>query len=91
VSFQVTINPAQIRFTVQQGETILAAALRAGIDFPNRCRQGICTSCVCKLQSGQVHYQAPQPLSEQDKQQFAYCCLAYADTDLVLHHPFIRG
>lgn len=92
MSFKVTIMPAQLSFAVPQGETILAAALRNGIDFPNRCRQGVCTSCVCKLKSGVVSYNEPQPLTELDKQQqFTYCCLAYPTTDLVLHHPFIRG
>jgi ferredoxin len=92
VSYLVTIIPAQLSFSVQQDETILAAALRSGIDFPHRCRQGVCTSCVCKLKSGEVRYNEPQPLTELDKQQqFTYCCLAYPNTDLVLHHPFIRG
>ncbi|PKM17165.1 MAG: ferredoxin [Gammaproteobacteria bacterium HGW-Gammaproteobacteria-15] len=92
MSYLVTIIPAQLSFAVQQDETILAAALRSGIDFPHRCRQGVCTSCVCKLKSGEVHYKEPQPLTELDKQQqFTYCCLAYPNTDLVLHHPFIRG
>jgi len=92
VSHTVTIAPAQLSFTVNDGETILEAALRQGIDFPFRCRQGVCTSCVCKLKSGSVHYADPAPLTELDKQQqFTYCCLAYADTDVVLHHPFIRG
>lgn len=92
MSYLVTITPAQLSFAVQQDETILAAALRNGIDFPNRCRQGVCTSCVCKLKSGEVRYNEPQPLTELDKQQqFTYCCLAYPETDLVLHHPFIRG
>ena len=92
MSYLVTITPAQLSFAVQQDETILAAALRSGIDFPNRCRQGVCTSCVCKLKSGEVRYNEPQPLTELDKQQqFTYCCLAYPKTDLVLHHPFIRG
>lgn len=92
MSYLVTVTPAQLSFTVQQGETVLAAALRNGIDFPNRCRQGVCTSCVCKLKSGEVRYNEPQPLTELDKQQqFTYCCLAYPETDLVLHHPFIRG
>mgnify|MGYP006200732993 CR=1 FL=1 len=92
MSYLVTITPAQLSFAVQQDETILAAALRNGIDFPHRCRQGVCTSCVCKLKSGEVRYNEPQPLTELDKQQqFTYCCLAYADTDVVLHHPFIRG
>lgn len=92
MSHTVTIAPAQLSFTVNDGETILEAALRQGIDFPFRCRQGVCTSCVCKLKSGSVHYADPAPLTELDKQQrFTYCCLAYADTDVVLHHPFIRG
>ena len=92
MSYLVTITPAQLSFAVQQGETILAAALRNGIDFPNRCRQGVCTSCVCKLKSGEVRYNEPQPLTELDKQQqFTYCCLAYPNTDLVLNHPFIRN
>ena len=92
MSHLVTIAPAQLSFAVHEGETILQAALRCGIDFPNRCRQGVCTSCVCKLKSGEVHYDEPQPLTELDKQQqFTYCCLAYPCTDLVLHHPFIRG
>ncbi|WP_445769238.1 2Fe-2S iron-sulfur cluster-binding protein [Rheinheimera sp.] len=88
----VTIAPAQLSFAVHDGETILEAALRSGIDFPNRCRQGVCTSCVCKLTTGKVRYNEPQPLTELDKQQqFTYCCLAYPCTDLVLHHPFIRS
>lgn len=92
MSHTVTIAPAQLSFSVNAGETILEAALRQGIDFPFRCRQGVCTSCVCKLKSGSVHYAQPEPLTELDKQQqFTYCCLAYADTDVVLHHPFIRG
>lgn len=92
MSHLVTILPSGLKFQVQEGETILQAALNQGIDFPNRCRQGVCTSCVCKLKSGQVRYLPPEPLSDLDKSQnFTYCCLAYADSDLVLQHPFIRG
>lgn len=92
MNFLVTVLPAQLSFDVMETETILDAALRHGIDFPFRCRQGVCTSCVCKLKQGQVHYKEPQPLTELDKQQqFTYCCLAYPDTNLVLHHPFISG
>lgn len=92
MSFQVTVLPAKLQFTVEPNETILQAALRQGIDFPYRCQQGVCTSCVCKLRSGMVNYLPPCPLTETDMQQsFVYCCLAYADSDLELHHPFIRG
>jgi ferredoxin len=92
MSFQVTVLPAKLQFTVEPNETILQAALRQGIDFPYRCQQGVCTSCVCKLRSGMVNYLPPSPLTETDQQQsFVYCCLAYANSDLELHHPFIRG
>ena len=40
--------------TVEPGETILQAALRQGIDFPNSCRVGGCGACKCKLVSGNV-------------------------------------
>ena len=39
---------------VQGKETVLQAALRAGIDFPYSCRVGGCGSCKCQLASGQV-------------------------------------
>ena len=92
MSFKVLIQPAGIEFMVQANETILDAALKQGIDFPHRCRQGVCTSCVCRLRSGEVRYNAPEPVSDIDKaQNFTYGCLAYPLTDLVLHHPFIRA
>ena len=47
-----TINGQAIR--VEPRETLLNAALRAGIDFPHSCRVGGCAACKCKLLSGQV-------------------------------------
>lgn len=47
-----TINGQAIR--VEAKETLLSAALRAGIDFPHSCRVGGCAACKCKLLSGQV-------------------------------------
>jgi len=39
---------------VAPGETLLQAALRQGIDFPNSCRVGGCGTCKCRLTSGHV-------------------------------------
>ncbi len=89
--FLVRIEPSGVTFAASPAETLLDAALSAGIDFPYRCRQGVCTSCVCRLKSGEVRYDAPSPLSPADiEQKFVYGCQAFADSDLVLHHPFIR-
>lgn len=38
----------------QQGETVLQAALRAGIPFPNSCRVGGCGTCRCRVVEGDV-------------------------------------
>jgi 3-phenylpropionate/trans-cinnamate dioxygenase ferredoxin reductase subunit len=40
--------------SVGPGETLLQAALRQGIEFPNSCRVGGCGTCKCKLTSGKV-------------------------------------
>ena len=89
--FLVRIEPSGVTFTSGPAETLLDAALSAGIDFPYRCRQGVCTSCVCRLKSGEVRYDEPSPLSPTDiEQKFVYGCQAFACSDLVLHHPFIR-
>ncbi len=50
----LTINGSDQVIDVQKNETILSAALRAGIAFPNSCRVGGCASCKCKLSQGEV-------------------------------------
>jgi NAD(P)H-flavin reductase/ferredoxin len=40
--------------TVNPGETVLQAALRHGIEFPNSCRAGGCGTCKCRLTTGAV-------------------------------------
>jgi NAD(P)H-flavin reductase/ferredoxin len=61
---QTIVRPGQARgsrlrvngrhLDVQPRETILQAALRSGIDFPNSCRVGGCGTCKCKVTSGSV-------------------------------------
>ena len=46
------INGAPV--TVAPKETLLLAALRHGLDFPNSCRVGGCGTCKCKLVSGRI-------------------------------------
>ncbi len=40
--------------TLLPKETVLQAALRNGIPFPNSCRVGGCATCKCKLAEGEV-------------------------------------
>jgi len=48
----VRINDRVIE--VEPRETILQAALRNGIEFPNNCRVGGCGTCRCRLSEGRV-------------------------------------
>ena len=43
-------------FTVNEGETILDAALRDNRIYPYGCRSGVCGACKCVLVSGSVDY-----------------------------------
>ncbi len=47
-----TINGRKIR--VEPKETLLQAALREGVAFPNSCRVGGCATCKCRLVEGEV-------------------------------------
>ena len=61
--FQVkNINSGAI-FTVNEGESILTAALRQGVMLPYSCKNGTCGSCKGKLESGEVHYPFHPPLA----------------------------
>jgi CDP-4-dehydro-6-deoxyglucose reductase, E3 len=46
---KVTVRPSGREFTAEAGETILAAALRAGIGLPYGCKSGTCGTCKSKV------------------------------------------
>lgn len=50
----VDILQARIRLPVQDGQTILEAALRHGVAYPHGCRSGRCGSCKSRLVDGEV-------------------------------------
>lgn len=93
---KITILPAAIEFEVdtEKDETILQAAERNGVNFPYRCRQGVCTACVCKTVSGDVSYGDRDTqnlmLQANNEQTYTYACIGYPLTDMTLHHPFIK-
>lgn len=49
-----TLRVNDTAITVQPGETVLQAAERGGVEFPNSCRVGGCGTCKCKLTGGKV-------------------------------------
>lgn len=67
---QVHIEPHQISFSCQERDTLLRAALRAGIGFPYECNVGSCGNCKFELIEGEIqsHWLEAPGLSEKDKQ-----------------------
>jgi CDP-4-dehydro-6-deoxyglucose reductase len=59
----VSLAPSGKLFQVEDGETVLAAALRQGIHLPYGCRTGSCGTCRAHLNDGHSHYPDGPPLA----------------------------
>jgi CDP-4-dehydro-6-deoxyglucose reductase len=83
----VTIQPSGHQFQVEDGEAVLAAALRQGFVLPYGCKNGACGSCKGKILSGSVDYGVYQhkALTDEEKSQGkALFCQAKPLSDLVI-------
>ncbi len=93
MTFQVTIQPSQHQFTVTAEQTVLDAALAAGILLPYSCRSGACSTCKAKVVSGSIQ---PVPsaevvLSPEEREAgYTLLCQARATSDLVVESREIR-
>jgi CDP-4-dehydro-6-deoxyglucose reductase len=83
----VTLQPSGQRLEVEDGEAILAAALRQGFVLPYGCKNGACGTCKGRIVSGSVDYGVYQPkaLTDEDRARGkALFCQAKPLTDLVI-------
>ncbi len=84
---KVTVAPSGRSFSTHNGETILAAAIRAGIGLPYGCRDGACGSCKCKKLEGAVVHGPHQPRAlsaEEEQAGMILTCSAVALGDVVI-------
>ena len=62
---------------VKSNDTVLEAALDAGLDPPYSCMAAACTSCMAKLQSGSVYMEDSDVLTAEEKANgYILCCQA---------------
>ena len=65
-SFRLTLDGKDHSVPIAPGETLLEAALAAGIDAPNSCTEGHCGTCMSRLRNGEVSMASTQALSKRD-------------------------
>jgi len=93
MSFHILIQPGQLSFTAQAGQSVLDAAMAAGILLPHSCRAGSCSTCKGKVISGQttindnVRYILT---SDEIAQGYTLFCQAQAQSDLVIESHQVR-
>tara|TARA_B100000768_G_scaffold178997_1_gene195792 strand:- start:702 stop:1715 length:1014 start_codon:yes stop_codon:yes gene_type:complete len=87
MSYHVKILPSGKTFLVKPSQTILEAAISAGINIPYGCQNGSCGACKAKVINGNIaidNYQRTV-LSDTEKENgFTLCCKALALEDLVV-------
>jgi ferredoxin len=73
----------------REDETLLAAALRAGLEVPSSCRTGTCRTCIALLERGEIHYLVEWPglIPEERAQGWILPCVAQARSDIALDFP----
>jgi CDP-4-dehydro-6-deoxyglucose reductase len=94
MTFQITVQPSGHHFECEADETVLAAAIRAGVGLPYGCKNGACGSCKGKVVAGSVQHKPHQEraLPEQEKTQgFSLFCCAVPDGDLVIEAREVSG
>ena len=62
-SFRLTLDGIDHTVPIGAGETLLQAALAAGIDAPHNCTEGRCGSCMSWLRGGDVSMATTRALS----------------------------
>lgn len=99
--FSVQVLPAGLHFEAREDQTLLQAALAAGVRLPSSCRNGTCRACLCLvLPNGQT---SPQPApvaytvdwpgfsAEEKAEGFTLPCVARPRATMALLQPGCVG
>lgn len=99
MSFKIAIKGRGEKVVAEMGETILAAALRAGVPYPCGCRSGNCGACKSRLIAGEIEMSpySDYALSKAEKGTglilacravpWSDCEVAWLEADDVAMHP----
>lgn len=79
---KVKLYGEETTIEVEQDESILQAAFRAGLDPPFSCQVGVCGSCMAKLESGKVNMDERDALTDEEIENgFILTCQSHPITE----------
>jgi ferredoxin len=84
------LEPLGVTLPVAEGQSLLEAALAAGIRLRSSCRNGTCRECIATLEAGAVRYRVDWPGLSPDEKAAGHVlpCVALPEGDVVLRQPF---
>ncbi|PCI57972.1 MAG: phenol hydroxylase [Gammaproteobacteria bacterium] len=87
MSYELTIEPTGQVLEVEDGQTILDAALRAGVYLPHACGHGLCATCKVQVVDGEIDHGEASSFAlmdfEREEQQCLTCC-ATLESDITI-------
>ena len=82
-NIKVQFEQKTFSFLCSEDQDIISAAKMNGIDLPNSCCSGVCTSCASMILEGTVEQEDAMGLNDDLKEKgFALLCVAYPKSDL---------
>jgi len=84
MSYQLTLEPIGTTIEVEDGQTLLDAALRQGVYLPHACGHGLCGTCKVQVSEGEVDHGPANPfalmdMEREDGKTLACCATLLSD------------
>lgn len=84
VAITLELNGQTHSFESARNQTLLSSALLRGYDAPYSCLNGVCSSCIGRVEGGEAKMAKNETLSEEEVSQgYILTCQAYAMTDTI--------
>ena len=84
VAITLELNGQTHSFESARNQTLLSSALLRGYDAPYSCMNGVCSSCIGRVEEGEAKMAKNETLSEEEVSQgYILTCQAYAMTDTI--------
>ncbi len=79
VSLTITLNGQSHTFEAPRNQSLLSSALMRGYDAPYSCLNGVCSSCIAKVEKGEAKMAKNETLTEKEVGEgYILSCQAYA-------------